>query len=67
MIWKKKEERSRIRAVHMENLRGLLGIKRMDKIPNPRIKKLCGLMKVFSGGSAMWSEWRMIGLLRVCM
>ena len=28
MLWK--EERSRIRAVHIENLRGLLGIRRMD-------------------------------------
>ena len=25
-----------------------------------------GLMKVFSNGSAMWREWRMIGLLGVC-
>ena len=24
-----------------------------------------GLMKVFSGGLAMWREWRMIGLIRV--
>ena len=30
MIWKKKE-RSRIRAVQMNNLRNLLGIRRMDK------------------------------------
>ena len=29
MIWK--EERSRIRAAQMDNLRGLLGIRRMDK------------------------------------
>ena len=27
----KKEERSRIRAVQMDNLRGVLGIRRMDK------------------------------------
>ena len=26
-----------------------------------------GLMKVFSGGSAMWREWRMIGFLRGCV
>ena len=38
-------ERSRIRTVHMENLRGLLGIKRMDKVPNARISKLCGVTK----------------------
>ena len=29
MLWKEKE-RSRIRGVQMDNLRGLLGIKRMD-------------------------------------
>ena len=31
MLWKEKE-RSRIRAVHMKNLRGLLGIRRMDSL-----------------------------------
>ena len=39
----------------MDNLKGLLGIRRMDRIPNALIKKLCsvmkGLMKLFSGGS----------------
>ena len=57
MIWK--EERSRIKAVEMKNLRGLLGI-RMDKVPNARIRELCsdeGLMKVFSSG-----KWCMIGV-----
>ena len=33
MRWKEKE-RSRIMAVHMDNLRDLLGINRMDKVPN---------------------------------
>ena len=33
MLWKEKE-RSRIMAVQMDNLRGLLGIRRMDGIPN---------------------------------
>ena len=32
------EERSRIRAVKMDNLRGLLGIRRMDKVPNAWIR-----------------------------
>ena len=36
MLWK--EERSRIKAVQMDNLRGLLGIRRMDKVPNARIR-----------------------------
>ena len=42
MLWKKKE-RSRIRAVQMDNLRGLLGIRKMDRVPNVRIRELCGV------------------------
>ena len=38
MVWKEKEK-SRIRAVQMDKLRGLLGIREMDKIPNARIMK----------------------------
>ena len=45
MIWKEKE-RCRIRAVQMDNFRGLLGIRRMDKVPNSRIRELCGVTKV---------------------
>ena len=41
IIWKEKE-RSRIRAIQMENLRGLLGTKRMDKVQNPLVKELGG-------------------------
>ena len=41
MIWKEKE-RSRIKAVQMENLRSLLGIRRMDKVPNERIRRCAG-------------------------
>ena len=37
MIWRE-EERSRIRDVQMENLRGLLGIRRLNKAPNARIR-----------------------------
>ena len=37
MIWREKR-RSRIRVVHMDNLRDLLGIKRMDKVPNAWIR-----------------------------
>ena len=44
MIWKEKE-RSRIKVVQMDNLRGLLDIMRMDKVTNTRIKQLCGVMK----------------------
>ena len=48
IIWREKE-RSRIRAVKMDKLRGLLGIRRID---NARIRELCRvtkeLMKMFS-------------------
>ena len=39
-LWKEKE-RSWIRAVQMDNLRGLLGIRRMNRVPNTRIRELC--------------------------
>ena len=29
----------------MNNLKGLLGIRRMDKVSNARIRKLCGVTK----------------------
>ena len=65
MLWKEKE-RSRIRAVQMDNFRGLLGIRRMDEVPNARIRQLCRVRKVFSCGSDMWREGRMAALLRGC-
>ena len=59
MIW---EEESRIRAVQNDNLREALYIRKMDKVPNARIRELCGVKKgveerideVFFDGSAMW-------------
>ena len=45
MIWGGGGERSWIRVVQMVNLRGLLGIRRMDKVPNTRIRQLCGVRK----------------------
>ena len=42
-IWK--EENPRIRAVQMDNLRGLVGIRRMDKVPNAQVRQLCGVTK----------------------
>ena len=44
MIWREKE-RYRIRAVQMDNLRGRLGIRRMDKVPNGQRRQLCGVTK----------------------
>ena len=29
----------------MDNLRGLMGIRSMDRVPNPRIRELCGVTK----------------------
>ena len=44
MIWREKE-RSRIRAVQMDNLRDLLAIRGMDKVLNAWIRQLCIVMK----------------------
>ena len=44
MLWKEKE-RSRLRAVQMDNLRGLLGIRRVYRVPNARIRELCRVKK----------------------
>ena len=42
MAWK---ERFRIRAVQMDNHRDLISIRRMDSIPNIKIRDWCGVMK----------------------
>ena len=44
MIWMEKK-RPLIRVVQMDNLRGLLGIRSMDRVPNARIRELCGVTK----------------------
>ena len=44
MLWKK-NERSRIRSVQMDNFTGLLGVRRMDRVPNARIRELSGVTK----------------------
>ena len=36
---------SRIRAVHIDSIRGLLVIRRMDKVPKARISQFCGVTK----------------------
>ena len=46
ILWKEKK-RSRIKAVQMDNLRGLLGIRTMDRVPNERIREF---WKVTKGG-----------------
>ena len=44
MIWKE-EERSRNSAIQMDKIRSLLSIRRMDRVPNARIRKLCRMAK----------------------
>ena len=44
MIWREKEG-IRIRAVQTDNLIGLLCIRRMDKVPNARIRQMCGVTR----------------------
>ena len=67
MIWKEKD-RFGIRAVQIYNLRGLLGIIRMDRVLNTRIRELCGVIKGvderIDEGVLWWRGWRRIGLLR---
>ena len=41
-IWEE-EERSRIRAVQVDNLRGLLSIRRMDRVLNAQKRELFGV------------------------
>ena len=72
MLWK---ERSRIRAVQMDNIRRLLGIRKMDMTPNAQIRELCCVKKGLRGKidegvpwcSTMWRGWRVIGLPRESM
>ena len=44
MLWKE-EETSRIMALQMDTFRGLLGIRRMDRVLNAWIRELCGVKK----------------------
>ena len=44
MIWREKE-RSRIRAEQLDNLRGWVGIRRMDKVQHAWIRQLCIVTK----------------------
>ena len=41
----KEKERSRIRAVKMIKLRGFLGIRGIDRVPNARVRELYGVTK----------------------
>ena len=52
MLWKKK--RSRIKAVKMDNLRGWLGIRRMDRVSNAQLRELYGVTKGVDEGVLLW-------------
>jgi hypothetical protein len=44
MVWNPKY-RSKVQAVQMDNLRGILGVRRIDKMRNEHIRELCGVKK----------------------
>ena len=44
MIWREKEE-SKIRAVHLDKVRVLLSIRRVDKVPNEWIREMYGVRR----------------------
>ena len=72
---RREKERSRVRDVQMDKLRGLLGIRRMDRVPNARIRELLrneeGLDERIDEGVLRWfghvERWRGIGSLRESM
>ena len=42
------KEKSRIRTLRKDNLGGLLGIKRMDRVPNTSKREACGVTKGYT-------------------
>src|SRR5678815_1717427 len=44
MVWNKKY-RSKVQCVQMDNLRGVLCVRRIDKMRNEHIRELCGVKK----------------------
>ena len=53
MLWKEKE-RSRVRAIQMDNLRGLLGIRRMDMSLNAWIGELFRVKNFLDESMLQW-------------
>ena len=41
-------------GVQMDNLRSLLGIRRMNRVPNARIRELFGLLKGVDESVLLW-------------
>ena len=48
MLWEEKE-RSRVRAVQVDNFRGFLGIRRMDNVSNARMREFWGDERIDEG------------------
>src|SRR5678815_3865859 len=44
MVWNKKY-RSKVQCVQIDNLRGVLGVRRIDKVRNELIREWCGVKK----------------------
>src|SRR5678815_307076 len=44
MVWNKRY-RSKVQRVQMDNFRGVLGVKRIDKMRNEGIREVCGVKK----------------------
>ena len=71
MIWSEKK-RSRIWAILMNDLRSLIGIRRIDIVPNIQIRELCRVIKEMddridegvTGSSDILKERGIIGLLK---
>ena len=67
MLWKEKE-RPNFRAVQIDNLRGLIGIRGMDRVQNALIRELCrrkkgldertdeGVIRYFGHVERMWMD-----------
>ena len=60
------DERSKIRVVQMNNLRGLVVIRTGLSLEYTD-KGVVWSAERIDEGLAMWREWRVIGLLRGCM
>ena len=51
---REQKERSRVRAIQMDNLRGLLGIRRMDMSLNAWIGELFGVKNFLDESMLQW-------------
>merc|ERR1711921_35785 len=66
------KDRKRREAVEMNCLRNICGRRRIDRVPNVRIREMCGKnvgvmrerIRVYLGGLDMLKEWKMRGWLK---